>query len=162
MTTRPPRSPDRPAPRIPRTPPPAHLTAAPAPSSHYPELLGSATCINAPPLYTKLWTWVSPLLSRTLQKRVTTVDADGSREAITRLATLGSVPKAYGGTCVVMPPDVHAALGTDRLSEEERRLMLPGAPCKLAGYGGDPPAHDHMTPSPTRALPPTPVARRTR
>ena len=81
--------------------------------AHFPEMIGSGTCVNAPSLFAFLWSIVSPALSQSVRKRVQTVDASETASVVAKLGPPSSLPKTLGGTCEVMPDDVKDALGVD-------------------------------------------------
>ena len=60
-----------------------------------------------------LWAIVSPWLSESVRRRVTTVDAEHTRELVSKLAPASSLPQAYGGTCEELPAEVAATLGIE-------------------------------------------------
>jgi hypothetical protein len=81
--------------------------------AYYPEFVGGATCVNAPPLFVHLWAVVSPWLSPGVRERVSTADAEHTPDALKRIAPPHALPCAYGGTCAAPPDDVCAALGVE-------------------------------------------------
>ena len=82
-------------------------------ATYYPEMIGSATCVNAPSLFSFLWGIVSPGLSDNMRQRVQTVTEDETHAALARLAPADALPRTLGGECDELPADVRDALGLD-------------------------------------------------
>jgi len=104
--------------------------------AHYPELIGSATCVHASPLFVHLWDALAPCLSVGLRGRVSILGREHTHATLRRTVTPSHLPTAYGGTCDVMPSDVRSALGLDKVASELTIRWIHHG--KLAGYlGGD-------------------------
>ena len=89
------------------------------PDAHYPEYLGVALLVNAPWMFARLWDLLSPALSYALQERINILRVADSPAAVAALAAAADLPRAYGGELDVMPADVRAAMGIDRLGAGE-------------------------------------------
>ena len=103
------------------------------PDAHYPEYLGVALLVNAPWMFARLWDLLSPALSYALQERINILRAADSPAAVAALAAAADLPRAYGGELDVMPADVRAAMGIDRLGAGELARLFPGSGA-LGGY----------------------------
>ena len=104
--------------------------------AHYPELIGSATCVHASPLFVHLWGALAPCLSVGLRGRVSIQGREQTHATLLRTVTPSHLPTSYGGTCDVMPSDVRSALGLDKVASELPIQWIRHG--KLAGYlGGD-------------------------
>ena len=103
------------------------------PDAHYPEYLGVALLVNAPWMFARLWDLLSPALSYALQERINILRAADSPAAVAALADAADLPRAYGGELDVMPADVRAAMGIDRLGSGELARLFPGSGA-LGGY----------------------------
>lgn len=67
--------------------------------SNYPEVLGICFVINAPPLFSKLYGFIKPILSKTTQEKVHVLDSN-YQETLLRHFSADSLPAFYGGTLV--------------------------------------------------------------
>ncbi|TGZ64022.1 hypothetical protein CRM22_006567 [Opisthorchis felineus] len=67
--------------------------------SNYPEVLGACFVINAPPLFTRLYSFVKPLLSKATQEKVQVLDSNYP-ETLLRHCDAESLPAVYGGSLI--------------------------------------------------------------
>lgn len=66
---------------------------------YYPELIGHAQIINAPPVIYWAWRMVRHMLSRAMQARVSITDRASSPRGLVALAPLEHLPSCWGGAC---------------------------------------------------------------
>ncbi|KAA3677878.1 uncharacterized protein DEA37_0008570 [Paragonimus westermani] len=67
--------------------------------ANYPEVLGVCFVINAPPLFSKLYSFIKPLLSKATQEKIHILNSN-YRETLLRHFDLEGLPGVYGGTMV--------------------------------------------------------------
>ncbi|KAA0200728.1 SEC14 4 protein, partial [Fasciolopsis buskii] len=67
--------------------------------SNYPEVLGTCFVINAPPLFSRLYACIKPLLSRETQEKVQVLDGN-YQEVLLQYFDASNLPAVYGGTLV--------------------------------------------------------------
>ncbi|KAF5400553.1 hypothetical protein PHET_06194 [Paragonimus heterotremus] len=67
--------------------------------ANYPEVLGVCFVINAPPLFSRLYSFIKPLLSKATQEKIHILDSN-YRETLLRYFDPEGLPAVYGGTMV--------------------------------------------------------------
>ncbi|CAH8530652.1 unnamed protein product [Dicrocoelium dendriticum] len=67
--------------------------------SNYPEILGICFVVNAPPLFSKLYGFLRPMLSKATQEKIHVLDSN-YQETLLRHFNADSLPAFYGGTLV--------------------------------------------------------------
>ncbi|OON19276.1 CRAL/TRIO domain protein, partial [Opisthorchis viverrini] len=67
--------------------------------SNYPEVLGACFVINAPPLFSRLYSLVKPLLSKATQEKVQVLDSNYP-ETLLQHCDAESLPAVYGGSLI--------------------------------------------------------------
>ncbi|THD26940.1 SEC14 protein 2 [Fasciola hepatica] len=67
--------------------------------SNYPEVLGTCFVVNAPPLFSRLYAFVKPLLSRETQEKIQILDGN-YQETLLQYFDASNLPAVYGGTLV--------------------------------------------------------------
>ena len=73
-------------------------------------------------LFVHLWAIVSPWLSLSVRKLVSTADVDQSLAVLKKLAPPSVLPRLYGGSCSLLPTDAQLAIGMDPSTTKLLRL----------------------------------------
>ncbi|TPP57166.1 Phospholipid transport protein [Fasciola gigantica] len=63
--------------------------------SNYPEVLGTCFVVNAPPLFSRLYAFVKPLLSRETQEKIQILDGN-YQETLLQYFDASNLPAVYG------------------------------------------------------------------
>ena len=109
-----------------------YLSQCLALDAHYPNLVGTILCVNAPAAFARGYGLVKRWISEDIRGRIRVEEPATSAAAIAELAGPESLPTAFGGSCARLSAQQADAAGWSRVPIDERRRLWQQS--KLAGY----------------------------
>ena len=91
---------------------------------HFPGYISRVCCANAPPLYTRLYSILSPWLSDELRASVVVSSPEDTPSALRAWAPKGNMPVVYGGSHLHIPDDLADKLGLSSIDADTRRRLF--------------------------------------
>jgi hypothetical protein len=103
---------------------------------YYPEILSCSLIVNAPWIFTKIWSIVSPWVGKETRARTMIASKEHTASLLARLVPATEVPSWVanaGGTNTSMPPSVADRLGYAQMDEARRASLLIAQPPSRGG-----------------------------